>query len=176
MRQPRNIQAEECMENTLSRCFLCLLSLHEHQVALQCFPSGDIMVYARDFYLPRVSSVPVFKQDKVGIFGRLLMLLIVSSACSFMNAFSAGVFSSVFVRKNPPSSPAAMCCHPPFHWFAGTFCVVMQSLSQGKTQKGWYIILEKMVRARRRGWGQQSLGSVQYLMVRHQLHGWNSPH
>lgn len=98
MRQPRNKQAEECMEHTLSRCFLCLLSLHEHQVSLQCFPSGNIMVYARDFYLPRVSSVPVFKQDKykVGIFGRLLMLLIISSAYSFMNAFSSGVLSSGF--------------------------------------------------------------------------------
>lgn len=126
------------------------------------------MVYARDFYLSRVSSVPVFKQDKykVGIFGRLLMLLIVSSACRFMNAFSAGVFSSVFARKtlSPLSPPTATCCHP-------TFCCVCRSiqcgcvelwlcLSQGETRKCWYIILEKMVRARSRGWAQQWCSAV----------------
>lgn len=130
MRQPRNIEAEDCIKCTLSRCFLCLLSLHEH--SLQCFPSGSIKVYARDFYLPRVSSVPVFKQGKytVGVFGRLLMLLIVSSACSLMNAFSANVFSSGFARKNLSilSHPTATCCHPTtFHLFAGAFCVVMWS-------------------------------------------------
>lgn len=126
------------------------------------------MVYPRVFYLPRVSSVPVFKQDKykVGIFDRLLMPLIVSSACSFMNAFCAGVFSSGFARKNlfTLAYPTATCCHP-------TFCCVCRSilcghvelwlcLSQGKTQKGRYIILEKMMRTRSRVWAPQWLSAV----------------
>lgn len=126
------------------------------------------MVSARDFYLPRVSSVHIFKQDKykVGIFSRLLMLLIVSSAWSFMSAFSSGVFILFFVRKNLStlSHPTATCCHPPFRCVCrNILCGHVElwlCLSQGKTQKGWYIILEKMVRARSRGWTQQWLSAV----------------